>query len=98
MISFIETLQRIYGKKQVYPVDQIISAYNCFCQKQVIDVNNTDSTYKNELKKQGYYEVILKTHKWHGKLVRTGMRPNKDNIVIIYFGSKVDHIHKKFLK
>jgi hypothetical protein len=98
MVGFIATLQRIYGIKKQYPIDQIQSAYNCFCKKQIVDVNHTDFTLKSELKKQGYFKVIQPNHKWENRMVRSAMKPNIDGMVLVYYGSQIDYIHKSKLQ
>ena len=97
MKDFVSTLQHIYGVKPVYPINQIIDAYNCFCRNQIknIEIHAFD---KRQLKTQGYYEVIEPNHKWLGRKVKSSMIENKDGMVTAYFGTQSKHFHKSMLK
>lgn len=93
MKDFLGILQKMYGVKDSYKTHQIVEAYNAFCLNQVVEIKNS-----NDLKKQGYYTITEKGHKWENRTVKSSMKPNDDGMCICYFGTQWTYVHKSKLQ
>lgn len=93
MKDFLGTLQRMYGVKPEYKTHQIVEAYNAFCLSQVSNIKDIP-----KWREQGYWMIIEKGHKWEGLMVKVSPKPNKDGLVLCYYGTQTTYVHKSFLQ
>lgn len=97
MKSFQTILKETYPNFKWFNISQINNAFNKYLRQQIGIYDNRP----NKIKKGEIGKIRVRVNcifnKWHGMIVLSTMKENKDGLVTIYLDKKVDHIHAKFL-